>query len=312
MNPRVSLLISAYNNTEYLQRCLLSAVNQTLKDIEIIILDDGSTDPEAVRILDEFVESYPNVFLDRHENIGCGASLNRGLEQACGEYIAQMDCDDELEPYALEFLWNMTSFGTMDLVKASYSAVCGGSASRVMIWDNSLLDRTFDLRDLDLHEQLCFLGSSPSLWTGLYRREWLIREGIQWQETPGALFQDTSFTLITKALARKVRVSNVPVYRYNVGNSESSVHVNDDFMALAAEYDAAERIFKRKGVQAWEAFGRIRYSGMLWMLQKIPEGKREACAQLLRADMLKETIFPDFYSRTDLEILEAMNVPGLR
>lgn len=308
MTPKITLLISAYNNTPYLERCLRSAVSQSMENIEIIILDDGSTDPEAVRIMDSFVERYGNVCLDRHENIGCGASLNRGLAMAKGQYVAQMDCDDALEPIAMEFLWNMTNSGSLDLVKASYCAVSGSRVYPVVSWPECLLNRTFDFRCLDLEEQMAFLGSAPALWTGLYRREWLLKNGIRWQETPGALFQDTSFTLITKALAGSVRVSNTPVYRYNVGNEKSSVHVNDDFMALSAEYDAAERMFKAKNIDCWKIFGRIRFCGMMWMLQRIPEEQREACAQKLRDDMMKQIVYPEFYSEQDLAILNALNV----
>ena len=99
--PKVSVIIPVYNAEPYLRQCLDSVVNQTLKDIEIICVDDGSTDGSA-ELLRRLGESEPRLRLLQQENQGAGVARNRALAAARGEYIAFLDADDMLTPDALE------------------------------------------------------------------------------------------------------------------------------------------------------------------------------------------------------------------
>lgn len=91
--PKVSLLVPICNVERYLRECLDSAVAQTLKDIEIICINDGSTDssPDIIR---EYMERDPRVKMIDKANSGYGDSMNRGLEMACGEYVGILESDD--------------------------------------------------------------------------------------------------------------------------------------------------------------------------------------------------------------------------
>ena len=92
--PKVSIIVPVYNSGKYLKTCLDSLVNQTLKDIEIIAVDDCSTD-NSILILMDYAKKYHNIKVyHNRENLGQGASRNRGLDIARGEYICFVDSDD--------------------------------------------------------------------------------------------------------------------------------------------------------------------------------------------------------------------------
>lgn len=96
MNPKVSLIIPVYNVFVFLQQCLDSVLSQTFKDIEIIVIDDGSTD-ESGMLCDAYAEGDDKIKVYRTENRGLSAARNLGLDKATGEYIAFLDSDDWIE-----------------------------------------------------------------------------------------------------------------------------------------------------------------------------------------------------------------------
>ena len=93
MVVKVSIIVPVYNVEKYLRKCLDSLVNQTLKDIEIICINDGTKD-NSVEIIDEYVKKYSNVLLINQENQGLGMARNNAMKYAKGDYIAFVDSDD--------------------------------------------------------------------------------------------------------------------------------------------------------------------------------------------------------------------------
>ena len=100
-NIKVSIIIPVYNSEKYLRQCLDSVINQTFKDIEIIVINDGSTD-NSLQIIQEYVNKYSNIKLINKQNEGCYKARNIGLETATGEYIAFLDADDIWRPEKLK------------------------------------------------------------------------------------------------------------------------------------------------------------------------------------------------------------------
>ena len=97
MKPKVSVIIPVYNTEAYLKRCLDSVINQTLKDIEVIALDDGSLDNSG-KILDKYAQKDSRIRVVHQENSGVGGAYNAGLVLAQGEYVAFLDSDDWIDP----------------------------------------------------------------------------------------------------------------------------------------------------------------------------------------------------------------------
>lgn len=112
---KVSVIIPVYNVEEYLEECLDSIVNQTLNNIEIICINDGSTD-NSLKILEKYESTDDRIKVYNQENRGQGATRNNGLKYSSGEYIYFMDSDDILEPTALEELFTISNEKDLDLV----------------------------------------------------------------------------------------------------------------------------------------------------------------------------------------------------
>ena len=105
MQPKISIIIPVYNTEKYLHECLNSVVSQTIKDIEIICIDDGSTD-NSYQILQEYAEKDSRFVILQQENKGAGAARNKGIEIAKGEFLVFLDSDDYyLDTDVLESLY---------------------------------------------------------------------------------------------------------------------------------------------------------------------------------------------------------------
>ena len=114
-NIKVSVIIPVYNVEKYLRECLESVINQTLKDIEIICINDGSTD-KSYEILKEYAKLDHRIRILNQSNMGQSAARNRGLEIAKGKYVYFMDSDDWLEKDALKCLTDISESKNLQIL----------------------------------------------------------------------------------------------------------------------------------------------------------------------------------------------------
>ena len=117
--PKVSIVIPVYNVEKYLRQCLDSVVNQTLQDIEIICVNDGSKD-SSLQIMHEYQAKDPRIKIIDKENSGYGASMNRGFDAATGEYLGIVESDDYAEPDMFEKLYAVAKADDLDVVKSGF------------------------------------------------------------------------------------------------------------------------------------------------------------------------------------------------
>lgn len=118
-NPAVSVIVPVYNGMPYFTKCLESLADQTLQDIEIVIVDDGSTD-ESGRISDEFAEKHSNVVVVHQENRGLYLARQKGLQTATGEYIGWVDADDFIGETMFQKLYEAAVENNSALVYCDY------------------------------------------------------------------------------------------------------------------------------------------------------------------------------------------------
>ena len=117
--PKVSVIVPIYNTSEYVEKCLDSLVNQTLKDIEIIVVNDGSTDDSAEKIK-PYLEKYKNIVYVEKTNGGLSDSRNAGLEKASGKYVAFVDSDDYVDLTMYETMYEKAESESLDLVECDF------------------------------------------------------------------------------------------------------------------------------------------------------------------------------------------------
>ena len=165
--PKVSLLVPICNVERYLRECLDSAVAQTLEDIEIICINDGSTDssPDIIR---EYMERDPRVKMIDKINSGYGDSMNRGLEMARGKYVGILESDDFMAPDALEKLVGAVERYDADFAKANFDLYWSNPEERRELME------LFKVKECNkpVHpsDTVNAFSLKPSIWSAVYRR----------------------------------------------------------------------------------------------------------------------------------------------
>ena len=320
-SPIVSLLIPIYNVERYLRECLDSAVGQTLRDIEIICINDGSTDssPDIIR---EYMTRDPRVKMIDKANSGYGDSMNRGLEMARGKYIGILESDDIMIADALERLVSAAERHGADFAKANFDLYWSKPDER------RNLHEMFKTRDCDkpLHpsDTTMFFKQKPSIWSSVYRRDFLIGNSIRFLPTPGASFQDTSFAFKVIAAASTAVCVHDPVLLYRQDNESSSVKssakvfcVNDEYAEIARwirdEYASKHEPADVKRLLKFNCL--IKYDSYMWNYVRLsPEFYKEFLlrmadefnASLTRGDFMLDDLRP--WKRANLAAI--LNDPG--
>ena len=209
------------NVAPYIRECIESAINQTLKDIEIICVDAGSTDG-TLEILEEYAREDSRVKILKSGKKSYGYQMNLGLDASTGTYIGILETDDWIEPDMYETLWNTAVEHNADLVKSNYywyttkQGICNEPFENLK---NCPYNKVFSAED-----SYGLLDSTPSIWSGIYSREMLTSYGVRFNETPGASFQDTSFHFMVAAVAQRCMLLDQYFLHYRRDNDTSSVH----------------------------------------------------------------------------------------
>lgn len=172
----LSFIVPVYNTEKYLEKCLNSILNQTCKDFEVIVINDGSKD-DSDKILKKYEEKYSEQLrVIRQENHGIGYTRNKGIELAAGKYITFIDSDDAIEPTYCEKLCGMAEKNNLDMVVCDYYEVYEMSGEK-KYWE--VVD--FGVTDLKDTPKLLFeINSSP--WNKIYRTELLKKMKLDFQK----------------------------------------------------------------------------------------------------------------------------------
>ena len=220
---KVSIIIPVYGVEKYIAKCLDSLVNQTLEDIEIIVVNDGSPD-DSQKIIDKYVRKYPNKIKSYiKENGGQGSARNYGLEKSTGEYIGYVDSDDYVELDMYEKLYNLAKKDKLDI------AICG-SYNVDEITNNKDIDLDKIIFE-DMHTNAFF--GRMAVWNKIYKRD--ILKNVEFRSKKW--YEDLDFTLKVLANAKKVGYINEPLYDYlirqgstmNNDNLERNLEILDAF-----------------------------------------------------------------------------------
>lgn len=234
----VSILVPIYNVEKYLRQCLESLVNQTLKPIEIICINDGSTD-RSLEIVNEFAEHDKRIVIIDKENSGYGDSMNQGLKRARGKYIGIVEPDDWVDTSAFEDLCKMAEDNQVEVVRGNYFQNKNGVDMKMRLIPMHETSRVIDPR----HHAWVFL-MSPAVWAAIYKREFLEKNKINFLPTPGASYQDTSFAFKVWAAAHRAWLTTNAYLHYRIDNENSSVNNPGKIFCVCDEYAEIERFLK--------------------------------------------------------------------
>ena len=231
-NIKVSIIVPVYNVEQYLKQCLDSIINQTLEEIEIICVDDGSTDNSG-KICDEYSLKDKRINVIHKENTGYGKAMNIGFDNAKGKYIGIVEPDDYVLSNMYEILYNKAIETDVDFIKADFYRFVFNDFFYNKI-DKS--DRYYN-EVINPQENLKVFDFTMNTWSGIYKKDFIEKYHIRHNETPGASFQDNGFWFQTLCRATKVYFINTPFYMNRRDNPNSSVNNKEKIFCMKQEYD---------------------------------------------------------------------------
>ena len=241
---KVSILMPACNVEKFLKECMDSVVNQTLKDIEIICIDDGSRDSTG-NILDEYAQKDNRIKVIHKANSGYGHSMNVGLQNATGEYIGIIETDDFADLNMFDELYKAAKENHADVVKSNYYSYVSQpepqSTYYEVLKEYDLYDRVF--RPVE-HPEI--FRVRPCIWSGIYRREWLLENHVSFAETPGASYQDTGFAFKVWASAERALLVRDAYLHYRTDNANSSVKAAAKIYCICDEFKSIEEFLEKR------------------------------------------------------------------
>ncbi len=241
---KLSLIVPVYNTGIYLRKCIDSILIQQLKEIEIIGVDDGSSD-DSVSILCEYARNDKRVKVFRQEHEGVSCARNRGIQEAQGEYIMFVDSDDYLLPGVLHKLYDKAKKEDADILvfrgktdcfwkTAQWTSECFATHNAVY---NSFTPEMF------FQEH----GVRPVIWNKVFRREMLMENEIYFQEKL-VIGEDQAFDFAVFPVAKKICFSRRKAYCYRVAREGSAMQLNEGKLRKAeAHLEAVHTIW-----QSWQ------------------------------------------------------------
>ena len=216
MDQIISVIIPVYNVSCYLKDCLNSVVNQTYKNLEIIIIDDGSTDGSQ-QICDEYSKMDKRIKVIHQKNSGSGAAKNAGLRLATGKYLAFVDSDDYVENNAFELMINKMIECDLDIVHCGFRNVYKNEIVEKRLSVNNVIYNANEYLEMFLKDWTCGL-----LWNKLYKSE--LFNGIFFKE--GRIIDDEFFTY--QGVINSSRIGCYDFIVYNYRQRKSSVMVSKE------------------------------------------------------------------------------------
>ena len=227
----VSVVVPVYNVERYLAQCLDSIASSLGRQLQLIIVDDGSTDasPAIARTFAERCKadaSAPDCLLLTKENGGYGNAVNAGIAQADGRYIGIVEPDDYLAGDQFGALFDIARrCDWPDIVKATYRRVWMPDTSSQRIWGSLLRHRgvrTWQAGTTDLGESPQLVRWHPSVWSAIYRRDFLDAEQIRFIEAAGGGWVDNPFVMRAMCRARRIAFTDDAWYCYREDRPGSS------------------------------------------------------------------------------------------
>ena len=233
--PKISIVVPVYNVEAYLHECMESILQQTLYEIEVICIDDGSTDSSGI-MLDEYAKKDPRVKVFHRVNGGYGKAMNYGISQSIGEYIGIVEPDDYIELNMFEVLYKFSKSNNLDFIKSNFKRFYGEKNNRTFEDVPLTTKKDFYGRIINPCKEPIVLKLTMNIWTGIYNRSFIENHKICFHETPGASFQDNGFWIKTMTLAQRVYFIDEYFYMNRRDNPNSSVKNTEKALYVINEF----------------------------------------------------------------------------
>lgn len=270
--PKVSVVVPIYGVEKYLNQCVDSILAQTLKDIEIILVDDGSKD-KCPQIVDEYAKKDKRVIAIHQPNGGYGRAVNHGIEVATGEYIGIVESDDWIDSNMYEVLYNDAIKNKVDIVKGLYYEFFDTEDNQGV--DNlprPLLEISPTKNPFNIYEYPLPLTYHASIWTALYKTDMIKNNNIKVLEINKGRYADQNWRYETLLSANSIYWEKQAFYHYRLTNENASSfkkNNSDDIFQIYEELIKSLEKYKNK-VDIIKPYLYIEiYRHMFWNLNRV-------------------------------------------
>jgi len=246
--PKVSIIIPIYNVEQYIDECFNSLIGQTLKELEFICIDDGSTD-DSYEILKEYAQNDARFVILKQNREGQGIGRNKCIEQAKGEYIAFVDPDDKLELNAIEELYNYAKLKNAQVVQFNYTKFGEHKKKKInnfykkykkKFGYNLLKTNKYNWKDLKKDNLL--VDIDYHVWTRFYSADYVKENQLQFSPTTNG--EDHLFVIGMLFNAKEIFFLNKSLYLYRLRNSSTTNAKSDKSFCVFTNIDLAENLLK--------------------------------------------------------------------
>ena len=275
--PKVSIIIPVYNVEDYLAQCLDSIINQTFTDIEIICVNDGSTD-NSYNILQHYQNYDARIKIINKKNGGLSSARNAGLDTAKSKYVYFIDSDDYCSTTTIETCYNNAEKNNSDVVIFDFVWTTPPNDKPVILtisqYGNKYENSSFNINSMDA---LSYKYIPVSTWSKFYNREFLTQNNLRFYED--MIYEDVPFWASIYSKAKRITYIKTPLYFYrkNRTGALTTLKGKEVFDVLKA-YDRVENSMKKAG--HWEKYHCainllmiMDYTQKLWLLD--PKYKEE-------------------------------------
>lgn len=245
MSIKVSVIVPVYNSSKYIRRCLNSIVNQTLKEIEIIVVNDCSTD-NSLDILQEYKKEYPEkiILIDLKDKGWAGGARNKGVDIARGEYLGFVDSDDFIEDDMYEEMYNRAKDGDYDMVDSGFY---NKYTNRFKITTTKNTWGT-----LDIEKRKFLVARAGYLWSKIVKRSIFIDNKLRFREN--IAFEDVDFMPVLMLYLKRVCGSDDVFYFYEY-NDDSITNTKTMEIQIYARMKSLESlVFQFKKLNEYENY----------------------------------------------------------
>lgn len=248
MKVKVSVIIPVYNAEKYIKKSLSSIINQSLEEIEIIIVNDGSTD-RSIEIAKKICKSDKRVKIIEQQNSGVASARNLGINQSKGEYISFIDSDDWIENDMLEQLYINAIRNKCDVIQCRYKKL----SSQI---DNDIIyDKVLSNNEIEryLKDNLIIGKLSTYSWDKIYKLDFIKNNGIRFKNVP--MFEDWYFMIDVITYMKRYMFLNQSLYNYSVIEESLSRKYHDNFTDMVIDLQKE----KFKYMKIWNKSGKNYY-----------------------------------------------------
>jgi glycosyltransferase involved in cell wall biosynthesis len=234
-NILLSVIVPIYNTGAYLDKCIESLVNQTLDNIEIILIDDGSED-DSLSICNKYLTKYDNIRVYSKKYSGVGATRNYGISLARGRYIGFVDSDDYIDKNMYKYLIESALNNEYEVSMCGYEEVHNNTT--IDKCDIDLSWRVLSNKNQIMKEYL-MLKITTFVWDKIYKKDFLLKYKVRFEE--GCYYEDINMVLKSLHYCNKIAINETKYYKYiqregSIMHSRTEKHLNDYICQISNFY----------------------------------------------------------------------------